>query len=365
MDFVEGLPVVEGYSVILVVVDRLTKYAHFLPVRHPYTAQSIAKLLLDQVIRLHGFPTTIISDHDKIFLSSFWKELFKLHGTQLLMSTTYHPQTDGQTERVNQCLEMFLRCSVHDKPKQWKAWLPLAELWYNSSYHLALGCSPFKALYGHDPIMPTVPLETSDASTTVAELLATRQEQLLMLKEHLARAQNRMKTYANRNRVERQFQVGEQVLLKLQQYAQSSMANRPFPKLAFKYFGPYSVTEKIGAVAYRLALPADCKIHDAFHVSQLKPFTANYSPVYLDVTKVAQLDTVTLQPEAILERRLVKKGNAAIRQVRVKWSHLPADSATWEDLNVLRQRFPTSAACGQAVSPAGGGVTRDATDTVE
>jgi len=225
MDFVEGLPVVEGYSVILVVVDRLTKYAHFLPVRHPYTAQSIAKLLLDQVIRLHGFPTTIVSDRDKIFLSSFWKELFKLHGTQLLMSTAYHPQTDGQTERVNQCLEMFLRCSVHDKPKQWKAWLPLAELWYNSSYHSTLGCSPFKALYGHDPIMPTVPPETSDASTTVAELLATRQEQLLMLKEQLARAQNRMKTYANRNRVERQFQVGKQVLLKLQPYTQSSVAN--------------------------------------------------------------------------------------------------------------------------------------------
>ena len=184
-----------------------------------------------------------------------------------------------------------------------------------------------------------------------------------MLKEQLARAQNRMKTYANRNRVERQFQVGEQVLLKLQPYAQSSVANRPFPKLAFKYFGPYSVTEKIGAVAYRLALPADCKIHDVFHVSQLKPFTANYSPVYSDVTKIAHLDTVTLQPEVILERRLVKKGNAAIPQVLVKWSHLPADSATWEDLYVLRQRFPTSAAWGQAVSPVGGGVTRGATAT--
>ena len=356
MDFVEGLPVVEGYSAILVVVDRLTKYAHFLPLKHPYTAQSVDKLLLDQVIRLHGFPTTIVSDRDKIFLSSFWRELFKLHGTQLLMSTAYHPQTDGQTERVNQCLEMFLRCAVYDQPKQWKTWLPLAELWYNSSYHSAIGCSPFKALYGHEPAMPTVPPEASDASPQVAELITNRADHLLMLKEHLAKAQHRMKTYADRNRVERQYQVGEQVLLKLQPYAQTSVANRPFPKLAFKYFGPYAVTEKIGTVAYRLALPVDSKIHDVFHVSQLKPFTANYSLIYSDVTKIVHLDTGTLQPEKILEGRLVKKGNAAIPQVRVKWSHLPVDSATWEDFHVLRQRFPASPACGQAAPLAGGSV---------
>jgi len=211
--------------------------------------------------------------------------------------------------------------------------------------------------------MPTVPSEVSDASPQVTELITNRADHLLMLKEHLAKAQHRMKTYADRNRVERQYQVGEQVLLKLQPYAQTSVANRPFPKLAFKYFGPYAVTEKIGTVAYRLALPVDSKIHDVFHVSQLKPFTANYSPIYSYVNRIVHLDTVTLQPEKILERRLVKKGNAAIPQVLVKWSHLPADSATWEDLYVLRQRFPTSAACGQAVSPAGGGVTRGATAT--
>ena len=228
------------------------------------------------------------------------------------MSTAYPPQTDGQTERVNQCLEMFLRCAVYDQPKQWKTWLPLAELWYNSSYHSAIGYSPFKALYGHEPAMPTVPPEASDASPQVAELITNRADHLLRLKEHLAKAQHRMKTYADRNRVERQYQVGEQVLLKLQPYAQTSVANRPFPKLAFKYFGPYAVTEKIGNVAYHLSLPVDSKIHDVFHVSQLKPFTANYSLVYSDVTKIVHLDTVTLQPEKILERRLVKKGNAAI-----------------------------------------------------
>ena len=144
------------------------------------------------------------------------------------------------------------------------------------------------------------------------------------------------------------------MLLKLQPYAQHSVANRPFPKLAFKYFGPYSILAKIGAAAYRLNLPSDNKIHDVFHVSQLNPFTADYSPVYSDLTKIINLDTETLTPEAILERCLVKKGNSAIPQVCVKWAHLPEDSATWEDLYVLCQRFPGCSTCG-ASSFSGGG----------
>ena len=175
MDFVEGLPVSEGYSVILVVVDRQTKYAHFLPVKHPFTAHSIAKTVLDYVIKLHGFPHTIVTDRDKIFLCIFWKELFKLHDTQLLMSSAYHPQMDGQTERVNQCLEMYLRCAVHDSPKKWCQWLSLAELWYNSTFHSALGCSPFKALYGYEARVPVVTEVPPDTQQSVAELVLDKQ----------------------------------------------------------------------------------------------------------------------------------------------------------------------------------------------
>jgi hypothetical protein len=139
-------------------VERFSRYAHFIPRKHPFTSQQVAHVILDVVVRLHGMPKLIESDRDKIFISSFWNELFKLSNTTLVISTSYHPQTDGQTERVNQCLKMFLRCCVHDTPKKWKSWLPLAEFRYNISFHSSLGCTPFKALYGYVKVHLAPPL---------------------------------------------------------------------------------------------------------------------------------------------------------------------------------------------------------------
>lgn len=178
-----------------------------------------------------------------------------------------------------------------------------------------------------------------------------------MLKTQLARAQNRMKLQADKNRHDRQFQVGEQVLLKLQPYAQSSVVNRPFPKLAFKYFGPFSILERIGAVAYKLQLPDDCAVHPVFHISQLKPFTPNYSPVFKDLTSISDLSVGTPTPVAILDRRLVKKGNSATQQLLVQWSTLSKECTTWEDYSVLRTRFPDAAIWGPLASQGGANVT--------
>lgn len=202
MDFIEGLPKSQGYSVILVVVDKLTKFAHFLPVKHPYTAASIAELFMDNVVKLHGLPNSIVTDRDTIFISNFWKQLFKLYKVNLQLSTAYHPQSDGQTERVNQCLEMYLRCSVQDAPTTWKAWLSLAELWYNSSFHTALGCSPFMALYGYKPNIGATPSVPHDTPNTVAEIIENRDLHLQALKHNLAKAQNRMKLMADRHRTD-------------------------------------------------------------------------------------------------------------------------------------------------------------------
>lgn len=154
MDFIEGLPKSKGKNVILVVVDKLTRYCHLLALSHPYSAQTVAHELLNSVVQLHGVSQAIISDRDTIFVSAFWKELFTALGTKLKLSSAYHPQTDGQTERVNQCIEMYLRCMTGHRPTDWVTWLPLAEWWYNTNHHSALGMSPYQALYStHPPSM--------------------------------------------------------------------------------------------------------------------------------------------------------------------------------------------------------------------
>jgi hypothetical protein len=358
MDFVEGLPMSDGANVIMVVVDRLTKYAHLVPLKHPFTASTVAQAFLDSVVKLHGVPLSIVSDRDKIFVSRLWKELFASLGTKLQFTMAYHPQTDGQSERVNQCIEMFLRCFVHDSPKQWRRWLPLAEFWYNSSHHSAIGTSPFKALYGCEPNLGAMPTLDEDNLTEAGLMLRDRQTQLDRLKLHLAAAQNRMKLQADRHRSDKEYSVGDKVYLKLQPYAQSSVVNRPCPKLAFKFFGPYEILARVGTRAYRLALPAASLIHPVFHISQLKEFVPDHTPVFHDLPKIVELDIIDTVPEAILDRRLVKKGSAAIPQGLIKWKNIDADSATWEDLSVLRARFPDFSAWGQAPAPEGESVTQ-------
>ena len=127
-----------GKEVIFVVVDRLSKYGPFMALAHPYSAIDVAKAYLDNVFKLHGWPRSIVSDRDPVFLRTFWKGLFFLYDTDLLLSSSYHPQTDGQSEVVNRCLETYLRCMTSEKLKEWCRWLPLAEWWYNTHFHSSI-----------------------------------------------------------------------------------------------------------------------------------------------------------------------------------------------------------------------------------
>ena len=200
LDFIEGLPKSKTFDTILVVIDKLTKYAHFICLAHPYTALSVAQAFINHIYKLHGLPSIIISDRDRVFTSALWQELFKLTDTTLNMSSAYHPQTDGQTKRLNHCLETYLRCMVHSCPNKWAQWIPLAEFWYNTTYHSAHGRTPFEAIYGHPPKHFGL---TPDDACSVPDLddwMKSRNTMLQHIKHNLSRAQQRMKNQADKNR---------------------------------------------------------------------------------------------------------------------------------------------------------------------
>lgn len=351
MDFIDGLPMSSGKEVILVIVDRFSKAAHFIGLSHPYTASSVAQAFLDTFYKLHGFPRSIVSDRDAVFVSDFWRELFQLQGCSLNLSTAYHPQSDGQTEVVNRCLETYLRCMTGERPKQWSSWLPLAEYWYNTSYHSSTQTTPFEIVYGQPPPihLPYVPGESK--VQVVAKCLEDREKMLLLLKFHLLRAQHRMKQQADKHRSERSFNIGDKVYLKLQPYRQNSVVTRSSPKLAPKFYGPYEVLDKVGVVAYKLKLPSSSKVHPVFHVSQLKKAIGDVHTTHHFPTMVH--DVFEKEPEYYLERKMVKRQGRAATMVLVKWRNQAEEEATWEFLFEMQRRFPAFESCGQDVSNEG------------
>jgi transposase InsO family protein len=224
LDFVEGLPKVAGKSVILTVVDRFSKYAHFIPLSHPYTAESVACVFFAEIVRLHGIPVSIVSDRDPVFTSSFWRGLFRASGSTLLMSSAFHPQTDGQMEAVNMAIGMYLRCLTWDRSRQWVRWLPWAEYTYNTAFHTALQATPFRVVYGRDP--PS--LRSYDASevkvVAMAQTLAERDEFLQDVRLRLEQAQQVAKLLYDRCHRDVSFAVGDWVWLRLHHRPHGSLA---------------------------------------------------------------------------------------------------------------------------------------------
>ena len=275
MDFIEALPRSEGFDTIWVIVDRLSKYSHFVPLKHPLNAQGLAHQFVKEIIRLHGIPRSIVSDRGKIFMGHFWQEIHKLQGTKLNFTSAYHPESNGQSEVVNKRLGNYLRCFASTKPKSWCSWLPWAEFCYNTSYHVSIHTTPFKIVYGRDPPMicrygtPKSPVDDID------RYLQERDQVLTILKQHLSNAQAIMKASKDSDRRDVSFKEGDLVYLKLRPYRMRALSKRFNEKLAPKYFGPYLIVKQINVVAYKLAFPDDCRIHHVFHASQLKKVVGN------------------------------------------------------------------------------------------
>ncbi|GJY69924.1 putative reverse transcriptase domain-containing protein [Tanacetum coccineum] len=241
MDFITKLPKSsQGFDTIWVIMDRLTKSAHFLPIRENDPLDKLARLYLNRIVARHRIPVSIICDRDGRFTSNFWRSFQKALGTDLSMSTAYHPETDGQSERTIQTLEDMLRACVIDFGKGWVKHLPLAKFSYNNSYHASIKAAPYEALYGRKCRSP------------------------------VCWAEDRQKSYADLKRKPMEFEVGDRVMLKVSPWKGVVRFGKR-GKLNPRYVGHFKVLAKVGKVAYRLELPQGLsRVHHTFHVSNLK-----------------------------------------------------------------------------------------------
>jgi hypothetical protein len=271
MDFIVGLPRTQsGYDSIWVIVDQLTKVAHFILVKTIYSRPQLAELYMSRIVCLHGVLKKIVFDRGTQFTSKFWERLHETLETQLCFSFAYHPQTDGHTERVNYILEDMLRaCALH-YGRSWDKCLLYAEFSYNNSYQESLKMAPFEMLYGRRCQIPLFWSETAEQKVFEPDILQEAEKQVRMVRGNLRIAQSGQKSYIDHRRRKLIFEVGDYVYLKV-----SPMRGlRRFKvrdRLAQRCNKPFKITEKRGEVASQLQLPPQLSnVHDVFHVSQLK-----------------------------------------------------------------------------------------------
>lgn len=329
MDFITDLPNSSGSDSILVVVDRLTKMGHFIPCNKTITAKVTADLYIKNIVRLHGIPRNIVSDRGTQFTSRFWTAFHQVLGTTLSLSTAFHPETDGQTERLNQVLEQYLRCYTNYAQDDWSQLLPFAEFAYNNSVHSATKQSPFYANYGFHPAIDihlSNPTDTPAAEDKAEQI----QEIITQLKENMKSAQSAYTEAANKHRKPvPDYQIGDKVWLR----TTNLKTNRPNKKLDHRKLGPFSILQQINPVAFKIELPSTMKIHNVFHASLLEPTTTNelserYQPPPEHVT-------VDNEIEYEVEKIVDHKTHYRKTKYLVQWKGYGPEDNTWEPIENL------------------------------
>ena len=342
MDFVSGLPrTIKNFEAIWVIVDRLTKSAHFIPIRMDYPLERLAELYIEKIVSLHGIPSSIVSDRDPRFTSKFWEGLQRALGTKLRLSSAYHPQTDGQTERTIQSLEDLLRACVLEKGGAWDCYLPLIEFTYNNSFHSSIGMAPFEALYGRRCRTPLCWYESGESAVVGPEIVQQTTEKIKMIQEKMRIAQSRQKSYHDKRRKSLEFQEGDHVFLRVTPITGVGRALKS-KKLTPRFIGPYQILERIGEVAYRIALPPSlANLHEVFHVSQLRRYIHDPSHVVqVDDVQVRDNLTVETSPMRIEDRELKQLRGKEIALVKVAWGGPAGGNVTWELESQMKESYP-------------------------
>ncbi|KAJ0555993.1 putative nucleotidyltransferase, Ribonuclease H [Helianthus annuus] len=342
MDFVTGLPRSQrGNDTIWVIVDRLTKSAHFLPIKETDKFSTLADIYLKEVVSRHGVPTSIISDRDARFTSELWQAMHKSFGSRLDMSTAYHPQTDGQSERTIQTLEDMLRACVIDFDNSREKHLPLVEFSYNNSYYTSIQAALFEALYGRKCRSPLCWAEVGDSQIIGPELVVDTTEKIAQIRQRMAAARDRQKSYADKRRKPLEFQVGDRVLLKVSPWKGVVRFGKR-GKLNPCYVGPFEIIERIGKVAYRLNLPEELSgVHNVFHVSNLKKCLS-------DETLIVPLKELTIddklrfveEPVEITDQDVKILKHTRIPLGRVRWNSRRGPEYTWEREDQMKLKYP-------------------------